>query len=149
MDFKAICTNLAAQYATGTLATPAGADPIRKVFGQAPTGPYPTPFLVVLPSDGSRTYGDAQWMDQLHLKVHVYFSKHTGDLSRVETQRQLWLPSLLAATHPNMAIDLQPTVLKAIPTGWEFRELPYDADDYDGIVIDVTVFTREYGTFTP
>ena len=48
-----------------------------------------------------------------------------------------------------MAIDLEPTVLKAIPTTWDFTELPYGGEMYDGIVIHVTVYLREYGTFTP
>lgn len=155
MDFKAICTDLANQYSYS--ATPSGADAIQQFHGQAPQGLTQTPAIVVIPTDGTRTYGDAQWQDELHLDVLFYLSKAPGDIARVETQRQLWLPVLLAATHgPNaqggaqshMALGLDPTVLKAIPTGWEYRELQYDADSYDGIVIHVTVYTREYGTFT-
>jgi len=149
MNLKTISTNLAAQFATGTLATPSGADAMRSVWGQAPHGPKPTPFLVVEPRKGTVTVQAQQIENQLNLDVLFFLSKAPGDIERVETQRQLWLASLLTATYGNLAIDLEPTVLKAIPTEWEFVEIPYGADNFDGIVIHYTVYTREQVTLTP
>lgn len=150
MDFKAICTALAARYAAGTISTPAGATAMRKSYGQAPQGLQVIPAVVVMPQDGTVIVDPGVLRGQAHrIDVNFYLSKAPGDLARVETQRQLWLPNLLSATFGQMQLGLAPIVMKAIPVGWEFTELPYGGEMYDGIVIHVEVYTTEIVTLTP
>src|SRR2546423_1230591 len=119
MDLVSISTNLAAQFAAGTLTPPAGLangmETIRSVWGQAPQGAKPTPFLVVLPRDGTVIIpGAAPFEAHHHLDVNFYLSKAPGDIARVEAARQAWLGVLLHATDLNGALDLEPVVKSAL-----------------------------------
>lgn len=144
MDFKAICTALAARYAPGTISTPTGAQAMRKAYGQAPHGLQFTPAVVVMPQDGTVIVDPGVLRGQPHrIDVNFYLSKSPGDIARVETQRQLWLPNLLSATFGQSKLGLASVVMKAIPVSYEFTELPYGGEMYDGIVIHVEVYTSE------
>lgn len=149
MDFNDICDGLAARFEPATIGTPTGADAMRSAWGQAPNGPKPTPFAVVFPQDGEVTYTPGQRLGQHNLDLQFFLSKAGGDFSRVETQRQLWLPYLLSATDGQMKLGLSGTVLKAIPVSWTYAEIVYGGDTYDGIVIHFRVWTEESVTLTP
>jgi len=149
MDFNAICDGLAARFAAATIGTPTGATAMRGAYGQAPNGVPTFPCVVVVPQNGDVTYGAGIEDGQHDIDVNFYYAKAAGDFPRSETQRQLWLPYLLTATNGQMALGLAPTVLKAIPTGYEFAELPYGGETYDGIVVHYRVWTRDSVTLTP
>ena len=149
MDFEAICDAIAARYAPGTLATPSGAQAMRASYGQAPHSMPATPAVVVRPRDGEVILGSGQVMGQHNIDVEFFLSKAPGDIERVETQRQKWLPYLLTATYGQLKLGLAGTVDKAIPMGWEFTELPYGGDSYYGIIVHLRVWTTETQALTP
>lgn len=140
-DFKAISNALAAKYGAGTIATPSGAVAMWSSWGQAPHGPKPTPFVVVFPQNGTVILESGAWAITHHANVDFYLSKAPGDIARVEAQRQIWLPTLLSATL--LGYTLGGTVKSALPVGYEFVELPYDGDMYDGIRINYELIVRE------
>ena len=103
---------------------------------------------MVLPQTGDVVAETGSWVITHHIDVNYYLSKAAGDLPREETQRQLWLPSLLVAPLSQMTLGIV-NVKSTLPTGYEFRELPYGGDGYDGIIIHLDVIVREPVTFTP
>ncbi len=107
------------------------------------------PAVVVLPKTGTVTLGPRMVDGTIDLDVLFYLSKAPGDLARVETQRQRWLPTLLAALDGKMQLGLAAYVQKAYPTDWEFVDLQYGGEAYDGIRITVRVWYTEARTFTP
>lgn len=148
VSLKAICDALAARYAAGTIATPTGATAMRSSWAQAPHGPKPTPFLVIAPQTGDVIGGAGEWQITHHVDANFYLSKAPGDIHRVETLRQLWLPTLLAAPLGLMTLGIT-NVKSDFPVSYEFLELPYEGDGYDGITIHLDVIVREPVTFTP
>lgn len=149
MDLEAISNGLAARFAPGTIGTPTGASAMRASYGQAPNSIPTTPCIVVFPKDGDLVYGSGQVKGQHRLDVCFYLSKSPGDIARVEKQRQKWLGLLLAATHGAMKLGLASAVDKAIPASWEFTELPYAGELYDGIIVHVTVYATDNVSLVP
>lgn len=149
MDFNDICDGLAARYAPGTIGTPTGASAMRGAYGQEPNGAKPTPFVVVHPQDGEVTFDPGILRGEHNLDVDFYLSKASADFKRIETERQLWLPLLLTATTGQVKLNLAPIVMKALPVGWEYDQLPYGGETYDGITIHYRVWTEEAVTLTP
>lgn len=148
MDMNAICNALAARFAPGTIGTPTGAEAMRYAYGQAPNNLPATPSVVVLPEDGQVVANPGQWRFEHNIDVLFYLAKAPGDTARVETQRQLWLPTLLAATQGQAKLGVS-GVDKALPTEWEFTELPFGGDEYHGIRINYRVWVTETVTLTP
>lgn len=149
MDFKAICNGIAARYQAGTITTPAGAVAMKKAYGQMPASMPNVPAVVVIPQDGDVVIGSGTWDVTHHIDVNFYLSKAPGDPERVEAQRQTWLPTLLQAPLGAMQLGLAGTVKSAFPVSYEWAELPYGADLYDGITIRLDVIVRENVTLTP
>ena len=145
-DFNAICATLAARYAPGTLATPAGGTAIRTAYGHAPHSLPATPAVVVMPQTGDVVPGSGEWTITHHVDVNFYLAKSQGDVTRNETQRQIWLPSLLSATLG--AMTLSATIKSGLPTSYEFLELSYGDQLYDGITIHLDMIIREAVTMT-
>lgn len=150
MDLEDICDALAARYVSATIGTPTGALPIRFTYGQAPNSMPATPSVVVIPQRGEMVYNPGQRQTQHEIDVLFYHSKRQGDIPRSETERQRWLMYLLNALHGQAKLGLGSSgVDKALPTNYEFVELPYGGDLYDGIRISVTVWVTESVTLTP
>lgn len=149
-DLKAACDNLASFFAPGTLATPSGATPIRGAFGQAQQGAPALPMLFIEPHDGTVIIPGNSPMESHHLvDVHLLFSNAPGDIARVETDRQLWLATLLHAVDGHTAINSTLLGVKsAIPTGYAFDEIGYSGDLYPEIVIHWDIWVQEYPVFT-
>lgn len=144
MDFKAICDAMAARYASGTIATPTGAQAMRKAYGQVPHSAPTFPMVVVVPQTGEVVTAGGTYNVTHHVDVNFYLSKAPGDTARVELQRQLWLPALLNATFGTQATWTMSGLIKsAIPTGYEFVELPYGGDNYDAIVVHTDIIVRD------
>ena len=148
-DMEDICDALATRYAPGTIGTPTGALAMRSSYGQVPNSVPVTPAVIVMPKSGTVVYGAQAWDMTHQIDALFYYSKRQGDLPRSETQRQLWLPLLLSATHGKVALGLSGTVKSAMVTGYEFGVLIYGADEYDGIVIHYDVIVRESVSLTP
>ena len=150
MTLKDICDAIAALYAPGTISTPSGATAIRNSYGQAPHSMPNTPAVVVMPQSGEAVIGSGTWDVTHQIDVQFFLSKAPGDVERVETQRQLWIPVLLSATLGQLQLGLGSDNLKsALPTGYEFTTLDYGGDIYDGIVIRLEVIVRDPVTLTP
>lgn len=146
MDLKAICDALAVRYDPGTISTPTGAQAIRNSYGQMPHSMPNTPSVVIVPQEGEATPGTGMWDLRNKIDVNFYISKAPGDLARVELQRQLWLPTLLSACTASMNLGIA-VVKSTFPISWEFIELPYGGDQYDGIVIHLEVWVQEAQAF--
>lgn len=149
MDLRAICDAVAARYAPGTLATPTGAVAVREAFGQAPQALRLTPSVVVIPKTGTVELGAGKVDGTIDLDVLFYVSKAPGDLARVEAQRQRWLPELLDALDAKVQLGLPTYVQRAYPVDWEFAELAYNGEAYDGIRVTIRVWYTEPRTFSP
>lgn len=148
-DLEDICDAIAARYAPGTIGTPTSATAMRASYGQAPNSIPSTPAVVVLPKSGTVIYNPGQRKSEHEIDVLFYHSRRQGDVPRSETERQRWLPTLLAALHGQVKLGLAPDVDKALPTEYEFTELEYGGDAYDGIRINVRVWVTETVTLTP
>lgn len=153
IDFRAICTGLAARFAPGTIATPTGASAMRASYSAIPKNVPTVPCVVIDVQDGTLTANPGQWKHEMAIDVVFLLSKRSGDTARVDIQRQLWLPALLAATEAQLKIGLGGapgySVDKALPVGWEFTEFPFGGDEYDAIRVHFTVFVTENVTLTP
>lgn len=148
-DLEDICDAIATRYSPGTIGTPGSAMPMRAAYGQAPNALPSTPAVVVLPKSGTLIYGAGQRKSEHEIDVLFYHSRQQGDVPRTETERQRWLPVLLNALHGQVKLGLAGTVDKALPTDYEFVELPYGGDAYDGIRINVRVWVTDAVTLTP
>lgn len=150
-DFYATCNALAARYAPGTISTPTGEAAMRFALGQSPNDLSATPCVIVSPQDGELVYAAGSKSGEYRVNVNFYLAKASADFKRLETSRQRWLPVLLAATDGQMQLGQggSATVQKAIPLTWEFTELPYGGESYDGITIHVTIYTLEPVSLTP
>ena len=144
-DFYAACNALAARYAPGTITAPTGEQAMRAAFGQDPNGISQSPCVVIFPKDGDIIYGNGDKKGEYRVDVNFYLAKSTADYKRLDASRQRWLVPLLAATDGQSLLGLggSGTVVKAIPTTWEFAQLLYGDFTWEGIVIHVTIFTDE------
>lgn len=153
INFKAICDALAARYQAGTIATPTGAAAMRKAYGQIPKSIPAVPAVVIDVQAGTVVANPGQWKHEIAIDVVFLLSKRPGDPARVDAERQRWLPTLLSATHAQMKLGLGGatgySVDKAIPSGWEFTEFPFEGVEYDAIRIHFTVYVTETVTLVP
>lgn len=150
MNLKTTCDNLAARYAPANLSAPSGAvEPIKASFGQTPVSIPNTPAVYVEVDDGDVIAGSGTWDVVNHLIVNFLLAKKQGDTARVEAQRQIWLPALLAAPLGAMQLSQAGSVKSALPVRYEFAEIDAAGETFDGIRIFVDVTVREAVTFTP
>ena len=149
-DLEDICDGIAARYLPGTIGTPTGATAMRAAYGQTPNSLPSTPAVVVIPKTGTLVYGAGQRNSEHDIDVLFYHARRQGDVPRSETERQRWLPYLLNALHGQVQIgQVANGVQKALPTDYEFVELSYGGDEYDGIRINVRVWVTEAVTLIP
>src|SRR5688500_3538283 len=125
-DFKGTCDALAARFAHGTIATPSGALAMRASFGQMPNATPATPAVYIEPTTGSMA-ANSTWDHEWDLDVVFLVDKVTADPKAIERQRQLWLPTLLAATQGQLKLGIGAQVgwelKKAIPTTWTWDQV--------------------------
>lgn len=142
-DLKAICDALATSLA-GT-STPSGALAIHKAYAQMPKNLGQAPALVVVPQDGEVVLESGSWVVTHRIDVNLYVSKRQGDTVREETTRQLWVVPLLARVITTAyTLGLVASGLKsALPASYEFEELPYGGDIYDGVIFHFEAIVRE------
>lgn len=143
-SLKAICDALATTLA-GT-STPTGALAIHKAYAQMPKNLGQAPSLVIVPQTGEIVLEAGAWSVTHHIDVNFYVSKRQADNTRQETQRQLWLVPLLSrviTTGMTLGLVTSNGVKSVLPTTYEFEELPYGGDLYDGIIIHFDAIVRE------
>lgn len=148
-DLEDISDAIAARYLPGTIGTPTGAMAMRASYGQMPNSIPITPAVVVVPQRGEVVYGTQTWDVTHEIDVLFFYSRKQADVPRSETERQRWLPYLLNALNGQMQLGLSGSVKSAMPTSYEFTELPYGGEQYDGIRISLDVIVREPVTMTP
>lgn len=153
IDFYSICNALAARFAPGTIATPTGASAMRAAYGQLPKGIPSVPCAFVDVQSGTVVPNMGQWDHRASVDVVFLLSKRPGDPSRVDAQRQRWLPALLAATQGQLKLGLGAQanyeVKSALPTSWEFVEVAVGADEYDAIRVTFEIWIKETVSLTP
>jgi hypothetical protein len=142
-NLHTICTNLAAKYAPGTITTPTSAPAMRFAYAQTPASIPATPAVYIEVDDGEVVMGAGTWDVTHHLVVNFLLSKAPGDPERVEANRQRWLATLLAATHADADLTLPGVVKSAFSARYEFVQIDFGADLYDGIRVFVDVIVRE------
>lgn len=139
-DLYATCNAMATKWAA---VTPPSGETMRKVYGQAPNGVPMTPCGIFVPQSGTLILAPGAY-NGTHLVDGVFLlGKAEGDLARIETRRQKWLPVLYHAMDAAMAVGLAPVVKKVYPTGWEFAEYSYGGATYDAIIVHFNVDTFE------
>lgn len=148
MNLHTIRTNLAAKYAPGTIATPSGASAMRFAYGQTPKSIPATPCVYIEATDGEVVMGAQEWTVTNHLIVNFLLAKKPGDPERVDAQRDRWLETLLKATFLDVDLGLAGSVKSAYPASYEYTEIDFGADVYDGIRVFVDVTVREAVTLT-
>lgn len=139
-DLKATCDKMATAWAA---LTPPSGDTIRKAYGQLPNDVPMLPCGLIIPQTGTLELAPGMYRGHATIDGVLLIEKAAGDLARIETRRQKWLPILLHAFDGNMALDLEPVVLKAYPTSWDFLEFNYGGTAYDAIVVHYQVDTAE------
>ena len=145
-DLKGTCDALAARFAPGTITTPTSGLAMRAAYGQMPNTVPATPAVYIEPTDGEVT-GDNRWAHEWNLDAVFLVDKSTADPKRIETQRQLWLPTLLGATQGQVKLGIGAQVgwelAKALPTGWKWDEVDVAGTDFAAIRVSYRVWIYE------
>lgn len=145
-DFYATCNALAARFAPGTITTPTDALAMRAAFGQMPNAVPATPAVYCEPTSG-QVVANQTWDHEWDIDVVFLVDRVTADPKRIETQRQLWLPTLLRATQGELKLGIGAQsgweLKKAIPTGWEWDEVNVAGTDFSAIRVHYRVFVAE------
>lgn len=142
-DFLAIGDNLALRYAPANITPPTGYGAMRGSTARPLNNIPNVPYVIVFPPEGTATLAP-QWVDyEADYVVRFHYAKHSGNVPRDIAAMSAWLGVLLKATFGNMALDLEPTVRKAIPVSWQFTVESYGGDEYDCWDITVRVFAGE------
>lgn len=151
MDFKAIADGLAARYAPGVVTPPSGYPNIVTATATPPNALPQSPYVVVYPDSGDVVYGSGERRDEpARFLVNFYYAKHEGDVPRESAALLNWLGVLLAQLHGQMKLGLAASgVMKALVTTWSVGALLYAGVQYDGITLNVQVWTQEAVTLTP
>lgn len=148
MNLYTIRQNLAAKYAAGTISTPSGAIAMRFAFADTPKSIPATPAVYIEATDGEVVMESGAWVVTNHLIVNFLLAKKPGDPERVDAQRDRWLATLLQATFADLDLGLAGSVKSSYPVRYEFAEIDFGADLYDGIRIFLDVIVREAVTLT-
>lgn len=148
-DLNAICNNLAAKFAAGTIATPTGATAMRKSYGQQPVAAPALPAVILEVVGGEVILASQAWSGTQNIDVVFLVTKAQADTARADKERQLWLPALLNACWADMDLGLAPNVAKVYPQTWEFTEYLYGGTSYDAIVVHYAVDVRITQAMTP
>ncbi len=150
---QAPCDALAARfYPAATLATPSGADAMRGSLGRMPKAVPGTPYVYIEVINGTVVAND-RWEHEIDVDAVFLLDKRPGDPARVDKQRQLWLPSLLAATEGQLKLGIGAQsgyeLAKALPTGWQWDEVAVAGDEYDAIRVHYKLFIYESVVLVP
>lgn len=149
-DLYGACNRMAVLLAA--VSPPSGvlvASTIRKAYGQAPNNTPMLPCCVVTPQSGSLVLAPGAYNGDHEVDVLFLIQQASGDLARIETDRQKWLPVLYHAFDGDMDLGYAGTVNKVYPTGYDFDEITYGGVAYDGITLHYRLSTFESGTLTP
>lgn len=150
-DLKATCDALAARFAPSTITTPANGLAMRASFGQMPNTVPATPAVYVEPTDGE-VVANARWEHEWNIDAVFLVDKSAADPKRIETQRQIWLPTLLGATQGQLKLGLGAQagweLAKAVPTGWKWDEVDVAGTDFAAIRITYRVYVYETVSLT-
>lgn len=155
MDFKALADALAVRYAPANVTPPTktggGSYPNITASTATPPNAIPrSPFVVIWPTEGEVVVGQGQANGEHTFIVNLYYAKHEGDMPRETAALASWLGVLLGQTYPALKLGYTDgTVLKAIPMRWSIGALVYAGVTYDGITIEIHIWTQENVTLVP
>ena len=149
MDYTQVITALAAKYDPSAITPPPGQPQIRIATALAPNNIPATPFLLVEPDKGTFVNNPGRRMGQHDFFVRLYLSKSVGDQKRELTSIYAWLTVLFDALNTGSKLGLAPLVMKALMTNYLVAVFNYAGDEYDGIELNVSVWTEEAVQITP
>lgn len=146
IDFRAACVAFAERFDAGTIATPTGAKAMRPSFSEMPESAPALPCVYVEPTTGT-VVANATWDHEMDVDAVFLISQRSGTTKRPEKERQLWLPSLLAATQAQMKLGIGAQIgwelKKAIPTGWTWDEVDVADISHHAIRVHYRLFIAE------
>ncbi len=150
LDFLAIADALALRYSAAYLIPPTGQPPIRKSTARPENNAPPTPFVFVLLDDWEITGPASGWRKgELHFQVRLHHSRKAGDTAESHRALLMWAGVMMDATYAQSMLGLAPTVMKALSVTGSLQVFTYGGVEFDGVQINVTVWTGDAVTVLP
>lgn len=149
IDYHALASGVATRFAPANITPPTGYTDVRGSTAQPPNNIPATPWVNVFPREGEVIYLPGQRKGEHQLTVSFYYDKASGDQARDWTGLEKWLSVLLDQLHSTSKLGLAPVVDKALVESYEFVVLTYGGDEYQGINLNVRVWTTDSVSLTP
>lgn len=149
LDMLAVVDALAASYLAMT--PPTGERPVASSTGRLDNYPPKLPAVRIFPPSGATPlYEQSRRKVQWPFTVRFYITEHVDDLPNNIVLLYKWLNVFVDATHVALKLGLAPVVDKALPTGsLTIGSMEYGGSVFDGIEMEVTVWTTDTVTLTP
>ncbi len=129
MDVDAISTALAARFAPGVVAPPAGYQNIRKATGDLPQSLSAMPIVLVFPDSGAFDTGGGTRAGLHRFIVRFYFGL-ARNLARETNGCRKWLTVLADQLKTGGAVQLGGVVQNAEVADWTIGQLTYAGKTY-------------------
>lgn len=151
MDYLALADALAARYAPAAVVPPTGYRNIAMSTARPPNAITNSPSVVVWASKGEVVYEPGVRYDRTaDFIVNLYYAQQEGDIPRESAALQAWLGVLLGQLEGQTKLGLGGAgVDKAIAVSWQIGSLTYAGQTWDGITINVSVWTETPVTLVP
>lgn len=153
IDVQGLADAIAARYARGTLAAPAGSPTlvgIRVATAKLPSKVTVTPTLLVIPESGSLDVGGQDRVGA-HTWRALFLYALTADYPREVNAVNRWLPKLLDAhLSGNQLGGAFAGVLAEVRTGgYNVGQITYAGDTFTGCELELQIITTEAWSPTP
>jgi hypothetical protein len=148
MNLLTIADALAARFASGVVTPPAGLKNITTATARPPNNIPNTPFVIAWPVRGDITIPPGQRKGEHEFSVVFYYAKAEADIPRQYVALMSWLGILLGQMDGQMQLGVV-GVMKAEIMSWEIGVHVYAGDTYEGITLNVHVWTSETVTLVP
>jgi hypothetical protein len=141
LDTYAIATAIAARYAPGVMAPPAGLPPIRQATASPPNGITKTPLVLVIPDSGEVEHIGGGTRRMTHVWLVRFYLALSTDLARDYVALEKWTAKLLDAHLAGIALGGLVTAVRT--KSYRVGSMRYGAKDYEGIELRVEAVTTE------
>lgn len=144
-DLAGIATGIAARYAPGTLATPAGTptlSAVRSATAAPPNALGALPCVVVFPDSGDFDVANGRRAGTQDWRVQFFYAEGgAGDLARHASAILRWLVNLADAHLADITLGGTCAVVRTV--SWKAGDLSYAGRAYVGAELVVRTTTRE------
>jgi len=146
LDFDVMVTAIAARYASGTLAPPAGLPAVRRSTGDLPQRLTVFPCVLVFPESGTLGVGGQTRVGE-HFMLARFYLRRTKDVAREVNECRRWLSKLIDAHLA--AMTLGGTIAAVRTIGWRIGVLTYGSVSYSGVELRLQLVTSDAWSPTP